>query len=106
MMLSVLADIVVRGFAPTGFEEECELRQLGYSAFVARGRVDDPQDNLRQVVKYCRNHLASKPAPEGTYRDQFQRVWGAEWHLDAGKVKVELPLHVLKLQRQMGADEV
>lgn len=98
-MLTVLAEVVVHGFVPEASEEESELRQLGYAAFIARGRVDDPDDNLGQVVKYCRDRLADRPPAQGTYRDLVQQRWGAEWYLDLGKVRAELPLHVLRQKR-------
>ncbi|WP_036796887.1 hypothetical protein [Leisingera caerulea] len=98
-MLDLLARVAVHGFTPTGSEDEGHLRQLGYAANVARGRVEDPQDYLGKVVKYCRSHLPERPAPAGVYRDPVQKRWGAKWNLDVGKVRSELPLHVQKLKR-------
>lgn len=98
-MLDLLARVAVHGFKPTGSEDEEHLRQLGYAASVARGRVEDPQDYLGKVVNYCRSHLPERQTTAGVYRDPVQKRWGAKWNLDVGKVRSELPLHVQKLKR-------
>lgn len=102
LLMKQLANVVVRGFTPTGGEDEDALRQMGYGAQVARGRVDDPQDHLGAAVRYCRDRLFGLPAREGyAFRDPVQKRWGAAWNVDPGKLRTELPLHVMKMQRAL-----
>lgn len=98
-MMSLLADVACGLFEPKGNESEADLRQLGYSAYLARGRVRDPEDRLGSLVRTCREILSGSPVPEGQYRDPIQARWGAPWHLDAAKLKTELPLHLMRLER-------
>jgi len=98
-MLSVLARAAMYGHELTGSESEEDLRQLGYSADLARGRVKDPGRNLEALVSECRLRLQAMSPEDRVYRDPAQARWGALWNMDVGKLKTELPLHVMKLEQ-------
>lgn len=95
-MLARLAGVVCDGDGLTGAETSEDLRQLGYAAHLARGRVDDPDNHLGRIVKACQSALQGQEPPVGHYRDGAQALWGAAWHLDATKLRTELPLHIRK----------
>jgi len=95
-MLQQLADILEGGSVDLLASEE-QLRQLGYAAQVARGRVPDPENRLLRTIRSCRTALSSNPCPEAKAdraRDALQREWGAAWHVDAAKLATELPLYI------------
>ena len=90
---------------PDGREDEASLRQLGYACELARGRVEYPDGNLGRVARFCRARLEGTAAPAGRFRDPVQASWGALWHVDAGKLRTELPLHLMKLRREARSAE-
>lgn len=99
-MMSLLADVACGRQNPDDLEGVDLLRQLGYSASLAKGRVSDPSGNLDRTVRLCRSKLEGMPTPVKKYRDRVQERWGAEWHMDPVKLRKELPLHVMKRARQ------
>lgn len=105
-MMSLLADVACGRHDPEDFKGEDVLRQLGYSASLARGRVTDPDDRLGRAVRFCSAKLSSKPVPDLAYRDPVQARWGAKWHMDPVKLRKELPLHMMKLTRRMNEVEM
>ena len=95
-IMRVLARVVTGDFVLPVNPRVDHLRQLGYAAQLARGRVADPDQNLLEVVRVCRSRLTGLPVPEVSARDSVQAAWGAPWHLDAAKLRTELPQHVSK----------
>jgi len=104
-LMELLAKVAAGRHMPDGREDEASLRQLGYACDLARGRVEDPDGNLGRVVRFCRERLEGKAAPAGRFRDPVQASWGAPWHVDARKLRTELPLHLMKLRRETGSVE-
>ena len=98
-MLALLARVALGRYELGGCESETDLRQLGYVAELALGRVEDPDRNLSKLVAECRERLKGFEAPDGDYRDSVQARWGAEWNFDIGKLKTELPLYRMQLAR-------
>ena len=101
-MLQLLASVAAGQHEPDGRKEGGFLRQLGYACQLAEGRVEDPNDNPGRVSLFCRESLGRTPGPPGPFRDPVQTRWGAEWHLDVGKVRSELPVYLMALQRGLG----
>jgi len=104
-LMELLAKVAAGRYMPDGREDEASLRQLGYACDLARGRVEDPDGNLGRVARFCRERLEGTAVPAGRFRDPVQASWGALWHLDAGKLRTELPLHLMKLRRETGSVE-
>ena len=104
-LMELLAKVAAGRHVPDGREDEASLRQLGYACELARGRVEDPDGNLGRVARFCRERLEGMAVPAGRFRDPVQAGWGALWHLDAGKLRTELPLHLMKLRRETGSVE-
>jgi hypothetical protein len=99
-VMEALARVVVSGFVPAGSTSVDELRQLGYAAQLARGSVADPDGHLAGFVKFCRQAVAAAPAPEmPPARDGVQHAWGAPFHVDARKLRAELPLHISRIRQ-------
>ena len=71
-----------------------------YASYLVRGRVEDPEDNLGRVARFCMERLEGAPALAGCFRDPVQARWGAPWHLDVAKLRTEVRLHLTKLQRE------
>lgn len=82
-------------------QDETGLRQLGYAASLVQGHVDDPQDNLGAAVRLASSRLEGRKAAATSFRDPIQAKWGASRHLDAAKLRLETPLHLMKLRRGM-----
>lgn len=99
-LMELLAKVAAGRHMPDSREDEASLRQLGYACELARGRVEDPDGNLGRVARFCRERLKGTTAPPGRFRDPVQESWGAGWHVDAGKLRTELPLHLMKLHRE------
>ena len=99
-LMALLARIAAGRHMPDGREDEAFLRQLGYACDLARGRVEDPDGNLGRIARFCRERLEGTTVPPGRFRDPVQASWGALWHVDAGKLRTELPLHLMKLHRE------
>ena len=104
-LMELLAKVADGRHVPDGREDEASLRQLGYACELARGRVEDPDGNLGRVARFCRARLEGTTAPAGRFRDPVQASWGALWHVDAGKLRTELPLHLMKLRREARSAE-
>ncbi len=104
-LMELLARVAAGRHMPDGREDEASLRQLGYACELARGRVEDPDGNLGRVARFCRARLEGTTAPAGRFRDPVQASWGALWHVDAGKLRTELPLHLMKLRREARSAE-
>lgn len=81
------------------------LRQLGYAAYLVRGRVDDPQDCLGQLALHCMKMVEHAPMPEVRFRDSVQARWGAPYGMDVHKLRTELPLHIRRLASQAAENE-
>lgn len=100
LLLQRLAKVAAGLHTPDGAEHEDELRQLGYGCYLARRRVEDPDDNLGRVALFCMQCLEGKPPPGGRrFRDPAQERWGAPWHMDIGKLRTELPVHLMQVRR-------
>ena len=93
-LLSLLARVVICGHEFSGDETEEDLRQLGYGADLARGRVRDPDQNLDALAIKCRNRLSGLSPANRNYRDPVQALWGAEWNMDLGKIRSELHVYI------------
>lgn len=104
-LMEFLAKVAAGRHMPDGREDEASLRQLGYACELARGRVEDPDGNLGRAARFCRERLEGTAVPTGRFRDRVQASWGARWHVDAGKLRTELPLHLMKLRRETGSVE-
>ena len=74
-------------------QDESSLRQLGYAASLVQGCLDDPQDNLGKAIRIAAAALEGRDRSNGDFRDPVQAGWGARWHLDAAKLRLETPLH-------------
>ncbi|MDE0303424.1 MAG: hypothetical protein OXI87_00860 [Albidovulum sp.] len=70
-------------------QDEFSLRQLGYAACLVQGYLDDPRDNLGEAIRLAAGALEGKDRPDMEYRDAVQAKWGARWHLDAAKLRLE-----------------
>lgn len=79
-------------------QEESGMRQMGHAASPVRGRVDDLQDSLGAAVRFASRKLEGKKSAVESFRDPVQAKWGASRHLDAAKLRLEIPLHLLKLR--------
>ena len=76
-----------------------EARQFGYLASLAKGAACDRDKRLQALAKRCREVAAFASSPKESPRgvvDPVQASWGAPWHMDASKLRRELPLHVMK----------
>ncbi len=104
-LMELLAKVAAGRHMPDGREDEASLRQLGYACDLARGRVEDPDGNLGRVARFCRKRLEGTAAPAGRFRDPVQASWGALWHVDVGKLRTELPLHLVKRRREARSAE-
>jgi len=94
-MMKTLANALVGDFSLPHSAPLDDLRQLGYAAQVARGSVDDPEDRLTCLVKFCRAAVSNAPVADVVHaHDANQARWGAAWHVDVSKFRTELPLHV------------
>ncbi len=106
LLLELLAKVAAGLHAPDGAEHEDELRQLGYGCYLARRRVEDPDDNLGRVALFCMQCLEGRPRPEDRrFRDPVQERWGAPWHMDIGKLRTELPVYLMRLRRETPGPE-
>lgn len=94
-MLAFLAGVIVRGDTLSGQESIEDVRQAGYMAELARGRIADPHRRLDALVAECRARTAGLPVPARPRANPFQKEWGAPWHIGPHKIAVELPLHVM-----------
>ena len=97
-MLDILAEVVVNG---GGYADEMgeSPRQLGYLAALVKGAPCDPHNRLDAFSRACLQLVSKEPVVETAARDDVQRRWGAPWHMDAAKLRRELPLHVQRKQR-------
>lgn len=93
-IMQVLALIVSGRFVMPQSAQPDQLRQLGYAAQFARGRVADPDERLATVIRACCDAIAGLPLPKVEARDKVQASWGVRWHVDAEKLKTELHLYV------------
>lgn len=100
--MDALSDVLAGRYDRVPLQDEADLRQLGYAATLVKGSVNDDLGRLKSLLALCRNTLADRPLPEVTPRDAVQRRWGARFHLDARKLKHELPLH---LNRKLAAEQ-
>jgi hypothetical protein len=100
--MDVLSDVVL-GLQPLDPDQLVEdARQLGYMASLAKGIVYDKSKRLLALEKMCRGMVSSSVAKaESVCKpvDAVQGAWGAAWHMDASKLRRELPLHVMKKRR-------
>jgi len=79
-------------------------RQLGYLASLAKCGSYDPRNKLLELEKRCRPVLKKAGPPQrAAHRpvDIAQSKWNAPWHMDASKLRRELPLHVMRMQKTM-----
>ena len=104
--MDVLADVVL-GLIPLNPSQLPEdPRQLGYLATLAKGATYDTSNRLLALAKMCRDSVSSSEVGTESARntvDMVHRSWGAAWHMDASKLRRELPLHVVKKQRSMSS---
>jgi hypothetical protein len=86
-----------------------DARQFGYLATLAKGAEYDRDKRLKALYERCRDVVAQASLPVESYVeavDPVQASWGAPWHMDASKLRRELPLHVMKKQRASGSYEL
>ncbi len=100
-LMHLLARVAAGDIALMSLQDEGSLRQLGYAASLVEGYVDDPQDNLGEAIRLATEELEGRTATVSSFRDPVQARWGAQWHLDAAKLRLETPLQLLELQRGM-----
>ena len=101
-LMQLLARIAAGDIAAMSLQDESSLRQLAYAASLVEGYVDDPQDNLGSAIRLVIEELEGRNATVCSFRDPVQARWGAPWYLDAAKLRLETPLHLLELQREIG----
>lgn len=105
--MDVLAEVVL-GLQPLDPNQLPEdARQLGYLASLAKGGAYDTGKRLLTFVKMCRDFVSASAVSSESARkpvDAVQGSWGAAWHMDASKLRRELPLHVMKKQRLMSSE--
>lgn len=94
--MKALADVIAGHARPANGRAEAELRLLGYAASLVKGSVRDEAGRLGVFLSACRRELEGLPEPAVSPRDPVQRRWGAAFHLDARKLKHELPLHLMR----------
>ena len=83
-------------------DDECSVRQLGYAAFLVRGCLDDPEDNLGAAIRMAAKRLDGKSPRASGFTDPVQARWGAPFHLDAAKLRLETPLYLMELRKARG----
>lgn len=99
-LMSLLARVVIgKGLKVEDLSIE-DVRQIGYAAHLARGRVADPDDHLGRLSRACLLRVQDLPTPDRAYRDTVQARWGAAHGLDPRKLRTELPLHIERALRQ------
>lgn len=99
-LMSLLARIVLGEDPEIEALMPDEVRQLGYAAHLARGRVTDPEDNLGRFSRACLLRVRDLPKPDQAYRDPVQARWGAAHGLDPRKLRTEMPLHLERARRR------
>ena len=99
-VMRLLAQIAIGDMSVMSKRDEGSLRQLGYAASLVRGRLDDPEDNLGAAIRLAADALEGKTATATEFVDRVQAKWGAPRHLDAAKLRLETPLHLLGLRRR------
>lgn len=97
-MMSFLADFVCDLKMLSDLDHYTDLRQLGYSASLARGAVKGANGKLDMLVSFCQENMGPTSA-RMDFRDKIQERWAAPWHMDAVKLRKELPLHVMRRMR-------
>lgn len=83
-------------------DDECSLRQLGYTAFLVQGDLDDPEDNLGEVVRMAAKRLDGEAPGASGFTDPVQARWGATRHLAAAKLRSEPPLYLMEFRQAHG----
>ena len=83
-------------------DDENALRQLGYAASLVQGYLDDPENNLGAAIRMAADSLDGKTPGTSGFSDPVQAKWGAPWHLDAAKLRLETPLYLVELRRAHG----
>lgn len=97
-IMAIIARVIAGCEVLRGTESTEELRQLGYAAHLASDLVEEGRKPLRALASYCWTIVCSVPRGPFTYRDIVQARWGARYHLEAGKLRTELPIHVRNLE--------
>lgn len=100
--MRLLARIVHGESTAVPEDDECSLRQLGYAAFLVQGYLDDLGNNLGAAIRKAAARLDGKTPGTSGFNDPVQAKWGAPWHLDAAKFRLETPLYLMDLRRVRG----
>ena len=82
--------------------DECSLRQLGYAASLVQGYLDDPENNFGEAIRMAAARLDGKNLRASGFNDPIQAKWGAPWHLDAARLRLETPLYLMELRQVHG----
>ena len=93
---------IAHGEADAMPQDGSSLRQLGYAASLVQGYLDDPENNLGEAIRMAAERLDGKKPRASGFTDPVQAKWGAPWHLDAAKLRLETPLYLLELRRARG----
>lgn len=94
LMLVVIGRIARGEVTVADVSDERDLRQMAYLSSLARNRVRHGGDRLTAFFKQAMSRLREMPAPPMASQDPLQKLLGAIWPLDAGKVRSEADLHV------------
>lgn len=94
-VLETLAGVVLGLHHPDVDANPDAARLLGYAASLVKGG----DKRLTVFTKHCRSVVTLLPVADVEAVDAVQRSWGARHHLDASKLRRELPLHVKRKQR-------
>lgn len=95
--IDILADIILGSYKLHDIQTFEQASQLGYLATLAKGIECDNNNQLRACIKHCRAIVERDQIEcDKKFTDQVQASWGAKWHVDATKIRRELPLRVMK----------
>lgn len=92
----MLAQVVRGEFNARQLQNDADLRQAGYAAALVEGSVPDEKGNLKSFISTCRSALSQPSNAVVQAKDPVQARWAAEFHLDCGKFRRELPLYLLR----------
>ena len=98
-LMRLLAQLAAGDMSVISDRDDSSLWQLGYAASLVRGCLDDPEDNLGAAIRLAADVLEDKPQDAIEFVGGVQARWGAPRHLDAAKLRLETPLHLLGLRR-------
>ncbi|NPD17728.1 hypothetical protein HOY34_21345 [Xinfangfangia sp. D13-10-4-6] len=95
-VMDVLSDVLLGRVSFGDLSSKVDLRLVGYAAALVKTTVSDPTGVLSRLMTYCREKLHEMAGAAVSYVDQVQLSWRSPWHLDASKLRRELPLHLMR----------